>query len=310
MTPSPLPKFLLVALSILSVSPAFGQQINSLGIFSGITVPYTFDKGINKDPRYQIKYKVKFMPIGVHYGIDYDGFGFMIDPSIVQLGQHFNVINTTGGQIGERKIDLTYFQFPIGLKLHVIDLSFFKVSFVASVAAGVLMKGNETITHDEGKLRFPTDITGTYPSAQNDEFELKNPGYIVEYDGVLAPAMKNRSMSKQEDFLQFQLFGGLGFRSDWEITETWRVSFDLRGNVGLFEPRQQNHLKKIRRNEAIYEMDGARRDLFLSFNIGISRTLEIEPQEKERKMRRRSENKPRRPTRYPWPGPRNKKPKD
>jgi hypothetical protein len=310
MTPNPLPKLLFIILIVLGVSTAWCQQINSLGVFSGITVPYTFDQGINKDPRYRIKYNVKFMPIGVHYGVDYDGYGFMLDPSVIQLGQRFNVINTTGGQIGERKIDLTYFQLPVSFKLHIIDLSFFKVSFVAAVGVGALLKGSETISHDDGKLRFPVAMTGTYPSAQNDEFEMNNPGYTVEYDGVLSPVVKNRSLLKEKDFLKFQLFGALGFRSDWEISETWRVSFDLRGNVGAFEPRTGTHLKKIKNYDAIYEMNGARRDLFLSFNIGIARTLEVEPQEKERQIKRRRENKPQRPTKYPWPGPRNKKPKN
>lgn len=310
MTPGPLPKFLVAVVCLFGISPVWCQQVNSLGIFSGISVPYSFDQGINKDPRYQLKYNVKLMPFGVHYGIDYEGYGFMIDPSIIQIGQNFNIINTTGGQMGERKIDLTYFQFPVGFKLHIIDLSFFKVSFVASVGAGVLLKGKETITHRDGKLRFPLAVTGSYPSPQNDEFETENPGYTVEYDGVLVPTMKNRSLLKKDDFVSFQLFGGLGFRSDWEISESWRVSFDLRGNVGLFEPRKGSHLVKIKNNETIYEMDGARRDLFLSFNIGIARTVEIEPQEKERQVRKRKETKPYRPKKYPWPGPRNTKPKD
>ncbi len=205
---------------------------------------------------------------------------------------------------------MTYFQFPIGLKLHIIDRSFFKVSFVTSVAVGVLLDGKETITHSDSKLRFPTAVTGSYPSAENAEFEAENPGYTVEYDGVLSPAINNKPLLAKKDFPSFQLFGGIGFRSDWDITESWRVSFDLRGNMGVFEPRTSDHLEKIKNNEAIYEIEGARRDLFLSFNIGVARTLEIEPQEKERQIRKKQENKPHRPSKYPWPKPRNKKPKN
>src|SRR6478609_2485351 len=150
----------LLFLFLLTVCAITGnaQQVNSLGIFTGITVPYTFDSGINKDPRYRIKYDIKFAPFGVHYGVDYDGYGFLIDPSITKIGQNFNVINNQGGQVGERKIDMTYFQLPVGLKLHIIDLSFFRVSFIASVGVGFLIDGNETVTHRDSKLIFPTEV--------------------------------------------------------------------------------------------------------------------------------------------------------
>lgn len=313
MTLNPLPKSLLIIVGTLWGTAAWGQQVNSLGVFSGIAVPYTFDAGINKDARYRIKYNVKFAPIGVHYGVDYEGYGVMIDPCLIRIGQSFNVINTSGGHVGERKIDLSYFHFPIGLKLHIIDLSFFKVSFVASVGFGVLLNGKETITHQDTKLRFPIAVTGPYPSAENAQFELDHPGYTVEYDGVLVPIVTSNSplskLSSKEDFQSFQLFGGIGFRSDWDITESWRISFDLRGNIGALEPRKSDHLDRIKNNQAIYEIDGARRDLFLSFNIGIARTIEIEPQEKDRIIRQRRENKSRRPVKYQTK-PRNKKSKN
>jgi hypothetical protein len=297
---------------LLDVSMASGQQVNSVGIFTGLTIPYTFDAGINKDPRYRTKYNVKFAPVGVHLGIDYEGYGFMIDPSIIKIGQHFNVINIDGGEVGERAINLTYFQIPLSLKLHLIDLSFFKVSLVTSVGAGFLLNGQETITHNHGflRLRFPTNVVGTYPSPENDAFEAAHPGYTVEYDGVQVPVRTDLELLAKDDYGSFQLFGAVGFRSDWDVSETWRVSFDLRLNGGLFEPRKQAYLDQIKANTAIYDIEGGRRDLFLSFNIGIARTVEIEPRQKERAVRARQENKPRKPVKYPWPKPRNKTPKN
>jgi len=309
MTLNPLTKFLLTALLFLGHTVAEAQQVNSLGIFTGITVPYTYDAGINKDSRYRIKYNVKFAPFGVHYGVDYQGYGVMIDPSITRIGQSYNVINIQGGDVGERNIDLTYFQFPAGFKLHIIDLSFFKVSFVASIGFGVLLNAKETITHRESKLKFPIEVTGVYPSAENDVFEAENPGYLVEYDGVLAPEIKNKTLLSKSDFQPVQIFGGVGFRSDWDITESWRISFDLRANIGALEPRQDDYLKKVKAYEAIYDIYGTRRDLFLSVNLGLSRTLEIEPKEKENKIKKRQASKPYRPSKYPWPGPRKSKPK-
>lgn len=297
-------------LLLLTVCNLIGnaQQVNSLGIFTGITVPYTFDSGINKDARYRIKYDVKFAPFGVHYGVDYDGYGVMIDPSITKIGQNFNVINNQGGHVGERKIDLTYFQLPAGVKLHIIDLSFFRVSFIASIGVGFLLDGHETITHRDSKLIFPTEV---YPELTDNPVYDE---YLIEYDGVLTPHVgSGSSLSKlvnKEDFQSFQLFGGIGFRSDWDITEAWRISFDLRGNVGALEPRTSDHMDKIKAYKAVYEIDGNRRDLFLSLNFGIARTIEIGPQEQERKIKKRKEGKPHQPSKYPWQKPRNKKPKD
>jgi hypothetical protein len=309
MTLNPLPKSSLVLFFVIvCICSGNAQQIYSLGIFTGITVPYTFDSGINKDARYRIKYDIKFAPFGVHYGVDYEGYGIMIDPSITRIGQNFNVINHQGGQVGERTINLTYFQIPAGLKLHIIDLSFFRVSFIASVGVGFLMKGDESVTHRDSKLLFPSEV---YPElTENPLYD----DYLIEYDGVLSPNVSSNSpqskLLQKADFQSFQLFGGLGFRSDWDITEEWRVSFDLRGNVGALEPRKSEHIDKIKANTAVYEIDGNRRDLFLSLNLGIARTIEIGPQEQERKVRKRNESKPHKPSKYPWQKPRNKKPKN
>ncbi len=314
MTLNPLPKSLLALITFMCFTTGWAQQVNSLGIFTGITVPYTFDAGINKDARYRIKYNVKFAPIGVHYGVDYQGYGVMIDPCITKIGQNFNVINTQGGQVGERKIDLTYFYFPAGLKLHIIDLSFFKVSFVASVGFGVLLKGEETIIHQDSKLKFPVEVVGQFPSDENLQFQIENPGYTVYYDGVQVPNINsNSSLSKllsKDDFQSFQLFGGIGFRSDWDITEEWRVSFDLRGNMGFLEPRKSTYLDKVKSHQAIYDIYGARKDLFLSLNVGFARTIEIEPKQKEAKIKKHEASKPYQPKKYPWPKPRNTKSKN
>ncbi len=314
MTLNPLPKSILVLLASLCLTTGWAQQVNSLGIFTGITVPYTFDAGINKDARYSNKYNVKFAPVGIHYGVDYQGYGLMIDPCITKLGQNYNVVNIQGGHVGERKIDLTYFYLPVGLKLHIIDLSFFKVSFVASVGFGMLLNGKETISHSgddtRSTLLFPVEVVGVFPSPENDLFEQQNPGYTVQYDGVRVPKQNNLELLSKDDFQSFQIFGGIGFRSDWDITEQWRVSFDLRGNAGVLEPRKSEYLDKVKAHEAIYDIYGSRRDLFLSLNIGFARIVEIERKDREKDIKRRRENKPRRPEKYPWPGPRNKKPKN
>src|SRR5690606_19711071 len=129
----------------------------------------------------------------------------------------------------------------------------------------------------------------------------------VEYDGVVVKNV-NAALSGTEDFQKFQIFGSLGLRSDWDFGENWRASFDLRGNMGILEPRTSDYTKRVKNFEALYDMYGQRRDLFLSLTFGIARTLTIEHRAKESKKKIRINNKPTK-HKYPWPGPRNKKPK-
>ena len=171
MTSATLKPYVLLIMLFAGFYGADAQEVHSLGVFTGFTIPYTWDEGFNKDPRYRVKYNVKFAPIGIHYGVDRPGFGFTFDPSIFKAGQHFNVINIAGGDVGERNINLTYFHAPIGFKLHLIDMSFFKVSFVASASVAYLIGGEETISHTDSKLRFSPAVIPNLP-----------PGYIEEYD--------------------------------------------------------------------------------------------------------------------------------
>jgi hypothetical protein len=115
--------WLCLLLFIVSVTHSQGQSHSvSLGVYTGITSTYVWDEGINSDPRYETRYDVKFAPIGIDYGIDYEGFGFVVSPGLMNIGQKYNVINTLGGQEGIRKGKLSYLNLPIAVKVHVIDL--------------------------------------------------------------------------------------------------------------------------------------------------------------------------------------------
>lgn len=252
------------------LSPAQPNQI-SLGIFTGITSPYTFDAGINRDSRYQQRYQVKLAPIGLSYGVDYQGFGFVVTPSLINIGQDMNIVNTVGGYEGTRKINLRYLQLPIGFKFHLIDLAFFKVSLIAGMGAGYLLKGSETITHNYAKYRFPNEVLPILP-----------PDYVIEYDGVIAPQITSQEIVRKKDFNSFQLFGSIGFRSDWDFKKNWRIAFDLRANYCINEPRNNSHLVRIAENQTLYELEGQRRELFAYLNIGIARYIEVDKQKQNR----------------------------
>jgi hypothetical protein len=262
---------LLVLLSsAFTVSRSQPNQI-SLGVFTGITSPYTFDSGINSDSRYEQRYQVKLAPIGISYGVDYQGYGFVVTPALINIGQDMNIVNSVGGYEGTRKIRMKYLEVPVGLKVHVIDLAFFKVSVLAGIAAGYLLKGTETITHKYAKFRFPSEV---YP--------ILPPDYIVEYDGVIAPEITKLEIVKNENFNKFQLFGSFGFRSDWDFKESWRVAFDFRANYGISETRNNAYLAKTRANETPYDLDGKRREMFASLNIGIARYIEVDKEKSQK----------------------------
>ncbi len=242
-----------------------------LGVFSGITAPYTWDEGINSDSRYKARYDVKLAPIGISYGVDFDGFGFVLTPGLSTIGQNYHVVNSVGGHEGTRRIDMKYLSVPISFKLHAIDMSFFKVSFIVGAAAGYLLDGKETITHSNAKFRFPSAVHAALP-----------PDYIIEYDGVLAPAVNNYSMLERKDFNALQWFGSIGFRSDWDISDHWRITLDVRGNYGLNETRTSEYLRKAEAHEMIYDMAGKRREMFASVSIGISRYVEIDKEKQQK----------------------------
>lgn len=264
------------ALAASSAMPCLAQKevTYSLGVFAGVTSTFTFDEGINKDPRYQAKYGADFVPIGLHAGIDFHGFGFMVDPQLTQLGQSFNMLNNAGGQVGDRKVSMTYVQLPFSLKKHIIDLSFFKVSWVLGLSYAQLIKADERITHSNAKLTFPAVVYNALP-----------PEYLVEYDGVVSPTVKNLKTLEKSDFKTSQFFGSIGFRSDWDVTEHARLSFDFRCNVGAFDPRSNDYLQRSKNNLTIYEIPGSRLDVFASLTLGYSRYLFVEKKAKVKKVK-------------------------
>jgi hypothetical protein len=270
----------------------------SLGVYTGLTTTFTLDDGISKDPRYGRAYEVKFAPIGMNFGMDYEGFGFVISPGIINLGQNFYVVNTSGGHDGKRKIDLQYLNIPVGFKIHIIKLSFFKVSGVVSLSAAYLMDGQETVSHNATKLKFPTEV---YPILPDD--------YIVQYDGVLVPEVNNYIISSKNDFKSMQLFAAAGFRSDWDINNHWRLTFDFRLNYGLYEPRTDEYVAKVNTYQTLYDIPGERRDMFAQLSLGISRYIDIEKSDQERKKKLKGSSKKYKSNRYPYPKPRNSKPK-
>ncbi|HEY9007959.1 outer membrane beta-barrel protein [Ohtaekwangia sp.] len=272
----------------------------SFGVATGATTNFTLDEGISKDPRYRNKYDIKFAPVSIHYGVDYEGYGFTIDPGLVHVGQNFYVSNTSGGQQGVRKVNLHYANIPVAFKLHAIDIAFFRVSLVAGGSFAYLLSGSETVSHSQTRLTFPSQVYPILPSS-----------YTVVYDGVESPEVSNYTMLSKQDFKSYQAFAMLGFRSDWQVNDEWMVSLDFRMNYGIFEPRTNSYLEKLNNYQTLYDLPGRRRDMFVQLNIGISRYLEFEKKEKAPRVQKaRSPKKSSTKTKkYPYRAPRTSKPR-
>jgi len=272
----------------------------ALGVYSGVTATYTADKGIEKDPRYEGRFEAKFAPFGVNLSLDYESFGLMVSPGVTNLGQNFYLINTQGGQDGLRKIDLQYFTLPVSFKFHLVHFRAFKFSALATFTPSFLLDGSEELNHGPTKLQFPASAYSILPA-----------DYIVEYDGVLAPAVSDYIIAEKKDFRSLQLFAGVGFRSDWDPSNHWRISVDFRVNYGIFDPRTQAYTTANNESAVkLYDIPGERRDMFAQFTIGISRYIEFEQSEKERKKKLKGTTRKYVPSRNPGQKTRQSKPKE
>src|SRR5436190_15645302 len=210
------------------------QNIESFGVFGGFNIPVTIDQGLEKDTRFQSKFNIRGTPIGIHYGYDRPGFGWVVSASYLTVGQKYTIKNSTGGDVGTRDINMNYFSVPLALKFHLNDLSFFRLSMVAALDFCFLLDGKETFTHESSKLKFPAGV-----SVPTD------PGYTIAYDGVFVPNVTNQVHVAKDKFSSFQLFGGIGMRSDLDLNEKWSVMLDGRANFSLFDSRNPAYLDQL-----------------------------------------------------------------
>jgi len=265
-------RFILTSLLLATVHLVCGQNVESFGVFGGLNIPFTLDQGLRKDPRFFEKITIRGTPVGFYYGYDKTGYGFAMTPSFVRLGQNYIIKNTTGGEVGFREISMNYFTVPIALKIHINDLSFFRLSLVASIAPSFLITGKETLTHDASKLKYPVGIS--IPT---------DPGYVQSYDGVFVPDVNKLEYIAKDKFSPFQLFAAVGFRSDFDLNDDWSLNFDGRANFGIFDPRKSDYINQLKSpsgppdingNPGAPDLFGARRDVFLSGEIGICRIIQ------------------------------------
>ncbi len=262
--------FCLVLISVWGLSYAQQHSVG-FGVHSGFTIPVTLDKGMDRDPRYDPRYSLKAAPIGVTIMKDYERFGFVLSPGLVTIGQDYDVVSTEGGHYGRRNINMKYFMLPAAFKLHLIDLDFFRVSALASVSGAWLFDADDRISHTDTKLNFPME---TYPSLPE--------GYVVEYDGVLVPVIRNQINAQKENFNSVQVFAGVGLRFDWDVNNHWRVSFDTRVHYGFLDSRTRTYLQEIESFERIYDQSGNRNEIFAHVSFGIARYIDFDKNDRDR----------------------------
>ncbi|MBL7851496.1 MAG: outer membrane beta-barrel protein [Cyclobacteriaceae bacterium] len=268
---------LCLALQAISLH---AQNVESFGIFGGLNVPITIDQGLSNDPRFISKFSLRGTPVGFYYGYDRPGLGFFVSPNYLTIGQSYIIANTTGGHVGTRDINMNYLSVPVGLKFHLNSMAFFRLSLVAALDFSFLLDATETFTHSAAKLRYPAGV-----SVPTD------PGYTVVYDGVFVPQVSNLVHVSKDKFNSFQLFGGVGMRFDLDLSDNWSVMADGRANFGLLDPRSEDYVNQLKNpagppdvkgNPGAPDLYGSRRDVFLSFTLGVARIITTKPKFKAR----------------------------
>ena len=264
----------------LEAIPLQAQNVESFGIFGGMNIPITIDQGLSNDPRFISKFSLRGTPIGFYYGYDRPGLGFFVSPNYLTVGQTYIISNTTGGHVGSRDINMTYLSVPVGLKFHLNSMSFFRLSLVAALDFSFLLDGTETFTHSASKLRFPAGV-----SVPTD------PGYAIVYDGVFVPDVSSQVHVSKDKFNSFQLFGGIGMRFDLDLSDHWSVMADGRANFGLLDSRSDAYTDQLKiptgppdvlGKPGAPDLYGSRRDVFLSFTLGVARIITTKPKFKAR----------------------------
>lgn len=262
---------------LLVLTQASAQNIEAFGVFGGFNFPFTVDQGLAKDPRFVGKFTIRGTPIGLAYGYDRVGHGILLTPNYTQAGQKFIIRNTTGGEIGTRDVTMNYLSVPVALKLHINDMSFFRLSLIAAIAPSFLIKGQDTYTIKSPdlatKLRYPVGVS--VPTG---------PGYEKVYDGVFVPQMNKEVYVSKDKFNAFQLFAALGLRSDFDLNDDWSINFDGRANFGIFDPRKSAYIGQLKNpagpndffgNPGAPDIYGQRREIYLSVSFGIARIIQI-----------------------------------
>jgi hypothetical protein len=288
----------LTAIAVTS----FGQEVESFGVFGGFNIPFTIDQGLRNDPRFYGKFTFRGTPVGISYGYDKVGYGYLISPEYVQIGQKFTIVNYLGGNVGTRDVQMNYLSLPIALKLHLNDIAFFRLSIVAALNFSYLLKGQETITinavSSARKLTYPVGVSVP-----------KDPDYQVTYDGVYVPNQNNNVYVSGDKFAKFQLFAGVGFHSDFDINDDWSITFDGRANFGIFDPRTSSYidalknpsgppgvdptgLPKLDTKPGAPDLYGQRRDIYLAATFGVSRIIQIKEKFKAKRTAPRKSGAP------------------
>src|SRR5258708_24966195 len=101
-------RYLIAGMLTFISTIAFCQEIESFGVFGGLNFPFTVDQGLRTDPRFVGRYTLRGTPIGLSYGHDKVGYGFLISPAYLQIGQNFTIVNYLRGHVRSRDIRMNY----------------------------------------------------------------------------------------------------------------------------------------------------------------------------------------------------------
>ena len=257
-------QFLLPLLLIISVS-AFGQPRVHLGLTTAMNSTYVLDKGLKSDSRYEAHANYEWAPIGFSLGLDISRkFGFQLESIKAAQGQIYQIVDAYDQVVGERKIYLDYFQFPLLMRFLNGSDKAVRFNFQFGPQLSILNYGEETMEYLASTQEIPE---GT---------EIPEGATLLDaeknlYDVPAMPTQTLLSSAAEEEINKFknkelQLAFGFGF--DIDILRNFYLRANVRGNYSFMDMRNQDLIDMIDKDDLTSIFDN-RSNLLVGVQLGF-----------------------------------------
>ena len=264
-------KIPIIILLLLPLTTAAQLNLN-FGLNSGFNRTQVLDNGLKTDPRFRGQPTYNWAPIGLSFGFDlHNNFSMQFEALIAHEGQLFNFVDIDDKKLGEREIDLSYYNFPV---LFRFGLGGKKVRSYFSIGPEVsLMKaGMETLFYQSGTVQIPD---GVEPP----------PGAVQNEDGTyLLPMLDLTTLASEDAFEPDQLLRNTDIRVLGDLSLHIQaspkvyISTDIRGSYGFLDLRGDELKESIQNGTAtLDDLLKRRANLSIGLWVGVNYRINLDP---------------------------------
>lgn len=242
---------------------ARSQPAIHLGITTAMNSTYVLDKGLSQDPRYSSEATYEWAPVGVTFGVDISRkFGLQLETIKAAHGQIYQVKDAYDQIVGERNIDLNYFQFPLLMKMMSGGDATTRFNFQIGPQISLLQKGVET-------LEYVQSIQDIPEGAQIPEGATQNPDGT--YNVPALPTTTILSSAAEAEVEKFknkevQIAGGFGV--DIDMLRSFSLSLNVRANYSFTDMRNEDFISSIASGN-INDVLSQRSNLLVGVQMGL-----------------------------------------